>query len=298
MIIQRDGLRSDAIGQYLVLSLGKLPESSVDTPKETPALRAVGSAGSSPYSAESTVETSPSGPVSLTVLTKSLTVRALEIGPRGPADDARPSLSAPCVLTGPGVPCPQPLLASPGPVSPMLLHGLGIILPSRLTRFLFCSTVSGSPGTTSPRSSLLIPLVSWNSFYASPLRSLRTLSSPHSSGDRPAPRQPRPVTTVVPCLSNNLPTDRRGRVDANEPWKAGTGESSRGHTLWFHGALGSVWVVVVVVAVAVFPKTYAVALIPTASMGKERIVPRISGEGNGNPLQSPRPETPVGGGAR
>ena len=29
----------------------------------------------------------------------------LEIGPRGPADDARPSLSAPCVLTGPGVPC-------------------------------------------------------------------------------------------------------------------------------------------------------------------------------------------------
>ena len=206
MIIQRDGLRSDAIGQYLVLSLGKLPESSVDTPKETPALRAVGSAGSSPYSAESTVETSPSGPVSLTVLTKSLTVRALEIGPRGPADDARPSLSAPCVLTGPGVPCPQPLLASPGPVSPMLLHGLGILLPSRLTRFLFCSTMSGSPGTTSPRSSLLIPLVSWNSFYASPLRSLRTLSSPHSSGDRPAPRQPRPVTTVVPCLSNNLPT--------------------------------------------------------------------------------------------
>ena len=206
MIIQRDGLRSDAIGQYLVLSLGKLPESSVDTPKETPALRAVGSAGSSPYSAESTVEMSPAGPVSLTVLTKSLTVRALEIGPRGPADDARPSLSAPCVLTGPGVPCPQPLLASPGPVSPMLLHGLGIILPSRLTRFLFCSTVSGSPGTTSPRSSLLIPLVSWNSFYASPLRSLRTLSSPHSSGDRPAPRQPRPVTTVVPCLSNNLPT--------------------------------------------------------------------------------------------
>ena len=206
MIIQRDGLRSDAIGQYLVLSLGKLPESSVDTPKETPALRAVGSAGSSPYSAESTVETSPSGPVSLTVLTKSLTVRALEIGPRGPADDARPSLSAPCVLTGPGVPCPQHLLASPGPVSPMLLHGLGILLPSRLTRFLFCSTMSGSPGTTSPRSSLLIPLVSWNSFYASPLRSLRTLSSPHSSGDRPAPRQPRPVTTVVPCLSNNLPT--------------------------------------------------------------------------------------------
>ena len=29
--------------------------------------------------------------------------------------------------------------ASPGPVSPMLLHGLGIILPSRLTRFLFCT---------------------------------------------------------------------------------------------------------------------------------------------------------------
>ena len=42
MIIQRDGLRSDAIGQYLVLSLGKLPESSVDTPKDRgPEARAV-----------------------------------------------------------------------------------------------------------------------------------------------------------------------------------------------------------------------------------------------------------------
>ena len=94
MIIQRDGLRSDAIGQYLVLSLGKLPESSVDTPKETPALRAVGSAGSSPYSAESTVETSPSGPVSLTVLTKSLTVRALEI-PLGSLRAHRPRCAVP-----------------------------------------------------------------------------------------------------------------------------------------------------------------------------------------------------------
>ena len=47
------------------------------------------------------------GTVSMTVLMKSLTVRALEIGPRGPAGDGRPSLSAPCALTGPGVPCPS-----------------------------------------------------------------------------------------------------------------------------------------------------------------------------------------------
>ena len=47
-----------------------------------------------------------------------------------------------------------------------------------------------------------------------------------------------------------------------EPWKAGTGESSRGHTLWFHGAHRIIWVVIV----AVFPKTYAVALIQTASI--------------------------------
>ena len=50
-------LRSDASGQYLVPSLGKLPESSVDRHKETLAHCAMGSAGSSPYSAESTVET-------------------------------------------------------------------------------------------------------------------------------------------------------------------------------------------------------------------------------------------------
>ena len=34
------------------------------------------------------------------------------------AGDGRPSLSAPCALTGPGVPCPQHPLASSGPVSP------------------------------------------------------------------------------------------------------------------------------------------------------------------------------------
>lgn len=168
-------------------------------------------------------------------------------------------------------------------------------LSSRLTRFLSCSTMSGSPGTTSRRSSRLTALVSWKSFSGSPLCSLRTLSSLHSSGDRLAPRQPRSVTTVVPCLSNDMPT-AGGLVDAYEPWKAGTGESSRGHTLRFHGAHGSVWVVVVVVAV--FPKTYAVAWIQTASIGKARIAPRITGEGHGNPLQSSRLETPMGGGAR
>ena len=47
-----------------------------------------------------------------------------------------------------------------------------------------------------------------------------------------------------------------------EPWKAGTGESSWGHTLWFHGAQGGVWVLVVIV----FSKTYAVALIQMASI--------------------------------
>ena len=83
-------------------------------------------------------------------------------------------------------------------------------------------------------------------------------------------------------------------MDAYKPWKAGTRESSRGHTLRFHGANGSVWVVVIV---TVFPKTYAVAWIQTASIGKERIVPRITGEGHGNPLQSSRLETPMGGGA-
>ena len=41
-------------------------------------------------------------------------------------------------------------------------------------------------------------------------------------------------------------------------WKAGTGESSCGHTLGHHRVRGSVWVVVVVAAV--FPETCAVAL--------------------------------------
>ena len=81
-------------------------------------------------------------------------------------------------------------------------------------------------------------------------------------------------------------------MDAYELWKAGTGESSRGHTLRFHGAHRSVWVVIVV---TVFPKMYTVTWIQTASIGKERIVPRITGEGHGNPLQSSRLETPVGG---
>ena len=56
MIVKRDGLRLDTISQYLVLSLGKLPESSVDKNKEILAHCAIGSAGSSPYSAKSTVE--------------------------------------------------------------------------------------------------------------------------------------------------------------------------------------------------------------------------------------------------
>ena len=48
------------------------------------------------------------GTVSVTVLTKSLTARALEIGPRGPAGDGRPSLSAPSIrshLLGLSPPC-------------------------------------------------------------------------------------------------------------------------------------------------------------------------------------------------
>lgn len=79
------------------------------------------------------------GTVSVPVLVKkSFPVRALEIGPRGPADSGRPSLSAPCGLTGPGVPCPQHLLASSGPVSPAVLCSLGTLLPSRLTCFPSC----------------------------------------------------------------------------------------------------------------------------------------------------------------
>ena len=168
-------------------------------------------------------------------------------------------------------------------------------LSSRLTRFLSCSTMSGSPGTTSRRSSRLTALVSWKSFSGSPLCSLRTLSSLHSSGDRLAPRQPRSVTTVVPCLSNDMPT-------AGGSWtRTSRGKLAPGNhpedtpSLRFHGAHGSVWVVAVV---AVFPKTYAVAWIQTASIGKARIAPRITGEGHGNPLQSSRLETPMGGGAR
>ena len=158
-----------------------------------------------------------------------------------------------------------------------------------------CSTMSGSPGTTSRRSSRLTALVSWKSFSGSPLCSLRTLSSLHSSGDRLAPRQPRSVTTVVPCLSNDVPT-------AGGSWtRTSRGKLAPGNhpedtpSLRFHGAHGSVWVVAVV---AVFPKTYAVAWIQTASIGKARIAPRITGEGHGNPLQSSRLETPMGGGAR
>ena len=144
-------------------------------------------------------------------------------------------------------------------------------------------------------SSRLTALVSWKSFSGSPLCSLRTLSSLHSSGDRLAPRQPRSVTTVVPCLSNDMPT-------AGGSWtRTSRGKLAPGNhpedtpSLRFHGAHGSVWVVAVV---AVFPKTYAVAWIQTASIGKARIAPRITGEGHGNPLQSSRLETPMGGGAR
>ena len=62
--------------------------------------------------------------------------------------------------------------------------------------------------------------------------------------------------------------------------------------------LGGLAMTVLVAVVAVFPKTYAVAWIQTASIGKARIAPRITGEGHGNPLQSSRLETPMGGGAR
>ena len=58
------------------------------------------------------------------------------------------------------------------------------------------------------------------------------------------------------------PADCRGLADVYETRKAGTGESSCGHTLWFHSAQGGIWVLVV----AVFPKTYAVALIQMASI--------------------------------
>lgn len=74
----------------------------------------------------------------------------------------------------------------------------------------FRSTLSGSPGATSPRSSLVIALVCWKEFHTSLLGSLRSLSSLHSPGDRLAPRQPRSTNTVVPCLWNDLPTTAGG----------------------------------------------------------------------------------------
>lgn len=57
-----------------------------------------------------------------------------------------------------------------------------------------------------------------------------------------------------------LADDRGGGwgVGGSWTWKAGTGESSCGHTLGHHRVRGSVWVVVVVAAV--FPETCAVAL--------------------------------------
>lgn len=116
------------------------------------------------------------------------------------------------------------------------------------------ATLSGSPGTTS-HCSLLTALVSWKEFHVSLLCSPRSLSSLHSSGDRLAPRPPRPTKTVAPCGWDDLPTTAGGLWT----WKAGTGESSCGHTLGHHRVRGSVWVVVVVAAV--FPKTCAVALV-------------------------------------
>lgn len=153
------------------------------------------------------------GTASVPVLVKtSFPARALEIGPRGPADDGRPSLSAPCRLTGPGVLCPQRLLASSGPVSPLALRSRRLLLPSRLTCVLFCSTLSGSPGATPHRPSRLIALVSRKESHVSLLCSPRSLSSLHSSGGRPAPRRPRSLKTAVPCRRNDLPTTAGG------PW--------------------------------------------------------------------------------
>lgn len=195
------------------------------------------------------------GTVSVPVLVKkSFPVRALEIGPRGPADSGRPSLSAPCGLTGPGVPCPQHLLASSGPVSPAVLRSLGTLLPSRLTCFPSCGD------------SFWLP---WHHF---------TLFSSHRT--RLVERIPRlsalfPKESVIaPFLWGSTGTqatpahENRGSVWMGRlpttagglwTWKAGTGESSCGHTLGHHRVRGSVWVVVVVAAV--FPKTCAVALV-------------------------------------
>lgn len=185
------------------------------------------------------------GTVSVPVLVKkSFPVRALEIGPRGPADSGRPSLSAPCGLTGPGVPCPQHLLASSGPVSPAVLRSLGTLLPSRLTCFPSCGD------------SFWLP---WHHF---------TLFSSHRT--RLVERIPRlsalfPKESVIaPFLWGSTGTqatpahENRGSVWMGRladdrgglwTWKAGTGESSCGHTLGHHRVRGSVWVVVVVAAV-------------------------------------------------
>ena len=89
-----------------------------------------------------------------------------------------------------------------------------------------------------------------------------------------------PLRSQGYCVVGRVERHPQLSLATREEDRASQGQPKGKATLWFHGALGSVWVVVVVVvvvvAVAVFPKTYAVALIPTASMGKERIVPRIS----------------------
>ena len=67
------------------------------------------------------------------------------------------------------------------------------------------------------------------------------------------------MKTGAPCGWDDLPTTAGGvGGGGSRTWKAGTGESSCGHTLGHHRVRGSVWVVVVVAAV--FPETCAVAL--------------------------------------
>lgn len=197
------------------------------------------------------------GTVSVPVLVKkSFPVRALEIGPRGPADSGRPSLSAPCGLTGPGVPCPQHLLASSGPVSPAVLCSLGTLLPSRLTCFPSCGD------------SFWLPRHHFTSFSSHRTRTRLVERIPRLSALFPKESVIAPFlwgstgTQATPAHENRgsvwmgrLANDRGGLWT----WKAGTGEPSCGHTLGHHRVRGSVWVVVVVAAV--FPKTCAVALV-------------------------------------
>lgn len=195
------------------------------------------------------------GTVSVPVLVKkSFPVRALEIGPRGPADSGRPSLSAPCGLTGPGVPCPQHLLASSGPVSPAVLRSLGTLLPSRLTCFPSCGDSFWLPWHhftlfSSHRTRLVERIPRLSALF--PKESVIAPFLWGSTGTQAT----RPTKTVAPCGWDDLPTTAGGLWT----WKAGTGESSCGHTLGHHRVRGSVWVVVVVAAV--FPKTCAVALV-------------------------------------